>query len=255
MAEWTFEPDDFAALWYSDANDRFPNPLHYCSRFQLRDEFAAHRTVVRARYPADELEQIQLALHTLTTSDLRIEILGGTTKHKAGDGSVRMYRIVGAANPYDAVTLFQAATGDQDGVIVVRLHRREDLPSFLVKSIPASAPGKQPPATFHPDDLRRDGSYLEDVARNTPRERYQRLVQRPADGGGSASLITGAVNTLSRPWNVLQWYDIAGDGRYTELRGRHVSVYPTTPADLVTRFTAWIDAADRRLREDRDGGW
>ncbi|MGQ4599522.1 ESX secretion-associated protein EspG [Nocardia sp. R6R-6] len=250
MDEWTFDPDDFAALWYGDANDRFPNPLHYRSRFALRDEFDAHRNTVRARYPVDELERIQLALHTLSTSDLRIEILGGTTKHKGGDGSVRMYRILGARTSYHAVTLFQSATLARDGAIRLQLHSPENLPTRLVKSIPARPPGTQSPATFHPDDLRPRGDYFEDVARNTPRERYQRLLQRPADGGGSAGLLTGSINTMSRPWNVLQWYDIADDGRYTEVRGRHISIYPATPTDLVTRFTTWVDAALQRLEVD-----
>ncbi|MGO4648818.1 ESX secretion-associated protein EspG [Nocardia sp. 2YAB30] len=255
MDVWTLDPDDFAALWYGDANDRFPNPLHYRSRFTLRDEFAVHRSAVRAHYPADELERIQLALHTLTTSDIRIEILGGTTKHKGGDGSMRMYRVVGARNPYHAVTLFQSATADRDGAIRLHLCRPDNLPAHLVKSIPASPPGKQPPATFHSDDLRSRGDYFEDIVRDTPREQYQRLVHRPADGGGSASLITGAINTLSRPWNVVQWHDITDDGRYTELRGRHISIHPTTPHDLVTRFTAWIDRALERLAEDRNDTW
>ncbi|MEV2219036.1 ESX secretion-associated protein EspG [Nocardia vinacea] len=241
MAEWTWAPDDFAALWYSEANDRFPNPLHYRSRFPLRDAFAAHRLAVRARYSRDEFEHIQLAMRTLTNSDLRIEILGGTTKHKAGDGTVKIYRMVGARTPEHAVTLFQSATTDQDGPIRLRTGRPETLAIDLARAIPACPPGTHESSTFHPEDLRpRRDTYFEDVARSTPRERYERLVHRPADGGGSAGLLTGPINILSEPRHILRWRDITDDGRYTEIHGPHITVRPTTPADLAATFATWI---------------
>ncbi|WP_028477391.1 ESX secretion-associated protein EspG [Nocardia sp. CNY236] len=256
MTAWTLDPDDFAALWYGDANDRFPNPLHYHSRFGLRDEFDAHRITVRERYPFDELEHIELAMHTLSTSTVRIEILGGTTKHKGNDGSVRIYRIVGATNVYHSVTLFQSASGGNDGAIRIEISSPEELAARLVRLIPECLPGAHPAATFHPEDLRfQTNSYFEDVARNTPRERYQRLLGRPADGGGSAGLLTGSVNSVSAPQNVLQWRDITDDGRYTEVTGAHITVSPTTPADLVNRFTAWIDEATQRMADDETFTW
>ncbi|WP_405165576.1 ESX secretion-associated protein EspG [Nocardia sp. NBC_01499] len=257
MHEWTWDPDDFAALWYSDANDRFPNPLHYQSSFVLRDEFAAHAVAVRNRYSRDEMERIQLAVHTLTTSDMRIEILGGTMKHKGRDGRVRMYRIVGARNPYHAVTLTQTATVDLDGPIRLRMCRPADLPGHIAKSIPAREPGREKPATFHVGDLqpRRTG-HFEETSRGNPREQYQRLLQRPADGGGSAGLLTGPINTVSQPWNVLQWHDITDDGRYLERRsGDQISVRPVTAQELSAHFTAWIDRALQRLRADEDETW
>ncbi|WP_107654889.1 ESX secretion-associated protein EspG [Nocardia suismassiliense] len=142
MTEWTWEPDDFAALWYSDAHDRFPGPLRYTSRFALRDEFAAHRHAVRDRYTADELEEIQLALHTLGTSDVRIEILGGTSKHKKSTGrdDLREYRIIGARNAYHAVTLMQAGTATEHGPIRVRMFRPESLAARTVQALPAPPP-------------------------------------------------------------------------------------------------------------------
>ncbi|MEV4129702.1 ESX secretion-associated protein EspG [Nocardia sp. NPDC049707] len=253
MAEWTWDPDDFAALWYSEANDRFPNPLHYRSRFSLRDDFAAHRLAVCARYDRDEFEHIQLAVHTLANSDLRIEILGGTTKHRAGDGTVKIYRMVGARTPEHAVTLFQSATTDEDGQIRLRTGRPETLAIDLARAIPACASGSHEPATFHPEDLRpRRDTYLEDVARSTPRERYERLVHRPADGGGTAGLITGPINTLSEPRHVLRWHDITDDGRYTEIHGPHITVRPTTPADLAATFTTWINHTLEHLHESEE---
>ncbi|MBF6547674.1 ESX secretion-associated protein EspG [Nocardia brasiliensis] len=255
MAEWSWEPDDFASLWYSEAHDRLPSPLRYTSRFALRDEFAAHRRAVRARYSADELEEIQLALHTLSSSQLRIEILGGTSRHKnsTGPGDFREYRIIGARNPYRAVTLMQAGTETEHGPIRVRMFRPESLPARVVQSIPSCAPGSAAPATFHPDDIgRRRNGYFEDVARQTPREQYQRLLGRPADGGGTAVLVAAPWHTSAEPWQVLQWHDITDDGRYIETRGSHVAVRPATPADLTAQFTTWIERSLKRLADAHD---
>ncbi|WP_225725502.1 MULTISPECIES: ESX secretion-associated protein EspG [unclassified Nocardia] len=255
MPEWTLETDDFAALWYSAANDRFPRPLNYLSSLTHENDVVAHRTAVRSRYPRDELEEIELALHTLSTSDLRIEILGGTHKYKGSIGEAKEYRIVGARNPYRAVVLSQAVLGERNGPIRVRMFRPESLPTAVVKAVPACEPGKQKSATFHPDDLRprRDG-YLQH-SRRSPREQYERLLQRPANGGGAAGLLIGPLHSRPEPVNTVQWYDIIDDGRYVELVDRHVSVRPATPEDLIALFTGWIDRALQRLRDDENARW
>ncbi|WP_454196143.1 ESX secretion-associated protein EspG [Nocardia sp. Marseille-Q1738] len=258
MAEWTWEPDDFAALWYGDAHDRFPSPLRYTSRFTFRDDFDAHRTAVRTRYSADELDEINAAMHTLSTSELRIEILGGTCKHKNSTGrdDLREYRILGARTNYHAVVLSQAGNQHEQSPIRVRMFPADQLPTRLVNAIPACKPGTERPATFHPDDLtpRRD-TYLQDNARNTPREQYLRLLGRPADGGGIAVLLPAPLHTHAKPAKVLQWHDISNDGRYTEHRTHHITVRPTTPTDLTTHFTTWIDQALHHLESTRPETW
>ncbi|WP_054816381.1 ESX secretion-associated protein EspG [Nocardia arizonensis] len=258
MTEWLWEPDDFAALWYGDAHDRFPGPLRYTSRFAYRDEFRAHRAAVRARYDADELEEIRLALHTLGTSEVRIEILGGTCRHKRSTGreDLREYRIIGARNTFHAVTLMQSGTEHDHGPIRVRLSRPEHLPARVAADIPPCAPGSAAPEIFHPADLDppRD-RYLRDNARNTPRERYRRLLGGPADGGGTAVLLTGPTHNASAPVEVAQWHDITDDGRYTELRTTHIAVRPTTFAELSALFTGWLDRAWQRLSEADAGTW
>ncbi|MFC8527542.1 ESX secretion-associated protein EspG [Nocardia sp. NPDC057227] len=253
MTEWSWATDDFAALWYDDARDRFPSPLRYTSRFRLRDEFAAHRSAVFGRYGADERDEIGAALGTLADAVLRIEILGGSSRHRQSTGpdDVRQYRIIGARTAFRSVTAVQYGTDSEHGSIRLRMSRAEDLPARLVAAIPGCPAGSAGPETFHPDDLRQTrDSYLEDSGRNSPRDRYRRLVGRPADGGGSAVLLVGPITRLDPPLAALQWHDITGDGRYTERRGAHVSVRPTTTADLIAGFTAWIDRADQRLREE-----
>ncbi|WP_228834188.1 ESX secretion-associated protein EspG [Nocardia abscessus] len=195
MAEWTWDPDDFAALWYGDAHDRIPGPLRYTSRFAFRDDFDSHRAAVWQRYSADELDEINAAFHTLGASDLRIEILGGTCKHKNSTGphDVREYRILGARDSYRAVLLSQAGNQHEHGPIRVRMFPAEQLPARLVNAIPPCAPGTERPAMFHPRDLSPSReTYFQDNARNTPpravptpprpprrRRRHRRPAHRP----------------------------------------------------------------------------
>ncbi|MEV4126699.1 hypothetical protein [Nocardia sp. NPDC049707] len=129
--------------------------MRYTSRFAYRNEFSAHRTTVRERYSADELEQIHLALYTLGDSDIRIEILGGTCQHKntTGRDDLREYRIVGARTPHHAITLTQFGNATEHGRIRVHLFTPKNLPARIVAAMPGCRPGTAKPTTFHPDEL------------------------------------------------------------------------------------------------------
>ncbi|KZM69626.1 hypothetical protein AWN90_07545 [Nocardia terpenica] len=252
MAEWDWETDDFAALWYSDANDRFPRPLAYTSRLPTNDEVAAHRIAVRDRYDTEESERINLAFHTLTTSQLRIEILGESTT--LGKGTPREYRIVGARTPYHAVMLTQTAADGTHGRIRCRLFRPEHLAPRLARVLPSFPSGTASPETFNIEDLRQRTDN-HGYSRTSARERFERLAERPTDGGGVAGLLTGPIHSRPDPWYTAQWLDIAGDGRYLQQRTReHLTMRPATTADLTTLFTAWIDRVLQRLRET-DENW
>ncbi|WP_280504685.1 ESX secretion-associated protein EspG [Nocardia farcinica] len=255
MALWSWHTDYFAALWLGDAHDRIPGPLRHVSRFALNDEAQAHRVAVRQRYSADEWDDIRAALRTLSASDIRVEILGGSCRHRNSTGrdDLREYRVLGARAGHRAVVLTQHGTDREHGPIRLRAFDAAQLPARLTQTIPACEPGRQRPEVFHPGDLapRRDG-YAQDNARNSPRERYQRLLGRTADGGGTAVLLTGPLYKRSTPARLLQWYDISGDGRYGEERGANITVRPVTPADLTRHFAGWIDHAVDRLRPDDD---
>ncbi|AHH20598.1 putative EspG family protein [Nocardia nova SH22a] len=251
MAEWSWEPDDFAALWYSDANDRIPFPLHYTSRLATNDEVAAHRAAVRTRYDAEETQRINLAVHTLTNCDLRIEITGVSTV--LGKGTPREYRVIGARTPYHAVMLTQTASGDDDGPIRCRLFRTEQLPGRLANIVPKIPPGGGQPETFHVNDLAaRDDGYT----RNSARDRFDRLTDRRLDGSGVAGLLAGYLHRRPEPWFAIGWFDVAGDGRYIQQQSReHIAIRPAGPQDLTTYFETWIDRSLQRLRADEPDTW
>ncbi|MQY20444.1 ESX secretion-associated protein EspG [Nocardia macrotermitis] len=256
MAEWVWEPDDFAALWLGEARDRLPRPLSYTSRFPTMDAATAHRRTVRARYDADQTELIELAFHTLVNSDVRIEITGESTTF--GKGSPKEYRIVGARTPHHAVMLTQTADpGPQESVggqIRGRLFRTEQLPARLANIVPSFPAGQTKPDTFHIKDLKT--RQPETYSRNTPRDRFDRLTKQRLDGGGVAGLLTGSPFHHPNPWYTTQWLDIARDGRYLQLRTReHLTIRPATPTDLSTCFATWIERALQRLREDEPDHW
>ncbi|WP_327150239.1 ESX secretion-associated protein EspG [Nocardia sp. NBC_01329] len=259
MAEWVWEPDDFAALWYSDAYDRFPTPLRYTSRFAFNDEARAHRLTVRDRYSREERAGIQVALDTLGTSEMRIEILGSTCAHKRSTGrdDRRQYRIVGARTEAYAVMLSQVGAEGDYGPIQVRLFRPENLAARLVSGLAPCTPGTGEAATFHPGDLEpRQEAHFEDHRRARAREEYRKLIGREKDGSGCAVLLMGRFDAATEPARVLRWHDIAGDGRYTEQRGNHVTVRPATSAEFTRHFGTWLDNAWRRLEEERaDAAW
>ncbi|WP_063065847.1 ESX secretion-associated protein EspG [Nocardia violaceofusca] len=251
MAEWSWDPDDFAVLWYSDANDRIPVPLRYTSKLATNDEVTAHRAAVRARYGTDEFEQLNLALHTLTTSELRIEIHGESAV--LGKGRPREYRVIGARTPYHAVMLTQTADGDADGPVRCRLFPTDQLAGRLAAIVPGCPPGNGKPGTFHIDDLRGpDDGYT----RNSARDRFHRLTARPLDGTGMAGLLAGYLHSRPEPWNILGWFDVTGDGRYLREQSReHIAIRPAASRDLAAHFETWIDRAVRRLREEQPVTW
>ncbi|WP_235747983.1 ESX secretion-associated protein EspG [Nocardia coffeae] len=251
MTQWAWEPDDFAALWFSDANDRIPGLLRFTSRFAYNDEFELHRPAVRGRYDADELEQIDLALHTVTTSDMRIEILGSTTKYPGSTGAARTYRIIGARNLHHATVLYQITEGEVDGRIRAHSCRPEQLGARLVATIPAREPGRAQPITVHPRDIRDNH---QSATGSTPAERYRRLLARPVDGNGTAALLLGPIHAYPDPVQEIMWCDF-DDGRYLQVRGEHISIRPAVAKDLSARFGAWIENAVQRQREEQYERW
>ncbi|RMI35072.1 ESX secretion-associated protein EspG [Nocardia stercoris] len=248
MAEWSWETDDFAAFWYSDANDRFPYPIAYTSRFATADAAAAHRAAVRARYDADQTELIQLAMDTVTASDVHIEIVGSSTTF--GNGSPREYRMLGARTMSHAVLLTQAADDGVHGAIRCRLFPSEQLGRRLGDVLPAAKPGSGRTETFHLADLQPD------APDSRAAQRFEQLGRRRFDGSGQAALYTGNIHARPDAWFETRWVDVTGDGRYLQqLNGEHLTLRPVSAGDLATGFDSWIARALDRLRADEPDTW
>ncbi len=255
MSEWTWEPDDFAALWLNDAHDRFPGPLGYTSRFPTVEEAQAHRAAVHARYDRDETELIQLAFHTLSNCDLQIRIVGESTR--IGGNRRRMYRLLAAQTAHHAVLLSQTVTDDVEERIRCRLFRPDNLPSRIANLFPEFPAGRSPSQTFHIDDITPGRRGREDGYRDSPGKQFQRLLAMPRDGGGIVELLPGPLNARAESWYNAQWFDIVDEGRYLARRDREqVHVRPATGDDLRALFTNWIDRTLTRQRErENEHAW
>ena len=246
MAEWIWEPDDFAALWFSPGRDRFPFPLGFTSRFDNVAALEEYERAVRRRYDVDEHELIELAFHTLTRADFRIEIVGGSRTF--GGGRERGYRLLAAQSGYRAVLFSQTETGGVEERIRCRVLLPEELPGKLGWIVPEFPTGTHPAHTFHVADIRgpRGGSGWQ----RTPGDRLDAILARPIDGGAHADLRPGSVTDRSEPWYTAHWADVQDDGRYLLRRSReHLTVSPAGSADLTALFGGWTEAAQRRLRE------
>ncbi|MFR9753403.1 ESX secretion-associated protein EspG [Nocardia sp. 004] len=253
MTEWVWEPDAFAALWYSEGIDRFPRPLRFLSKYQTRDAYDAHRARVLAALDEEQRELIRLAFHTLTEGQLRIEIRGGSTA--TDRGAIREYRVVGACTTDYGMALAQSTVDDIDGPVHGRLFPAEQLPRRLARLLPACPAGAQPAATFAVRDLN-SRSAPEHYSRRSPREQYEALTRRPIDGGGNARLLVGHILERPAPWYSMQWVDVTGDGRYLRHRtSEHIDIRPVVAADFAAGFTTWIDHARGRLRADESSTW
>ena len=253
---WTWEPDTFAAHWFSEGNDRMPAPLRYRSRFPTLDGFDAHRDAVRAAHDAEERERIALLVHTLAHCDMRIEILCGSVKHRGGDGSTRKdLRLVGARTHAHAAVLSQTAVHGTDSDIRAQLVRADQLPAVLAAALPPCEPGRDKPVTFDLGDVKPAAptGYVPDTDPRNPRQQFSQLARRPADGGGHAILRLGNFHAAHNRHRALQWFDITSDGRYLEQRNRtHLELRPATAQGFTAVFAGWIEQAQRILREMAD---
>ncbi|MFF0544050.1 ESX secretion-associated protein EspG [Nocardia thailandica] len=252
MAEWIWEPDDFAALWFGPGRDRFPFPLGFTSRFDDVAALGEHERAVRRRYEVDERELIELAFHTVTHADFRIEIVGGSRTF--GGGRERGYRLLAAQTAHRAVLFSQTETGGVEERIRCRVLRPEELPGKLGWIVPEFPAGTYPADTFPVADIRgpRGGSGRQ----RTPGDRLDGILARPIDGGAHAHLRPGSVTDTSEPWHSARWADVRDDGRYLLRRSReHLTVSPAGSAHLTALFGGWIEAARRRLREGRAAAW
>jgi hypothetical protein len=253
---WNWDPDTFATHWFTEANDQMPAPLRYRSRFPTLEELDAHRVAVRASCDSDERQRIGLLMHTVSRCDMRVEIIGSTVRHHQGDGTThKQYRIVGAYTSHYAAVLFQTAMHGEFGDIRADLLRPASLPAAISAAIPQCVPGTAPPSTFHLDDVKPptapQSSYFADDSRGVEHRRFRRIADRPMDGGGHAVLRLGDYHARPNRHRFIQWFDIAGDGRYVEQRNStHLDIRSTTPEKFTGIFASWIDSAVARLRQD-----
>ncbi|MBF6327878.1 ESX secretion-associated protein EspG [Nocardia transvalensis] len=249
MTSWSFEAEEFAALWYGPANDRMLYPLDYLSRFSHineRDRFWArvrHEYSEHGRLGWDEADLLRRAFAVLTDPEVWAEMHG--VCEKAGP-----IRVAAARHDRHAALAVQFTLRPR---IEVSIIGADKLPATLTKLLPKRPPGTHRAEKFEAADLSpQHQPAIGHSGETGPRERYQQLVRRPSTGAGVVTVFRGPRVRGTRPprkVGSVRWYDIDGDGRYLETGSRTLTVRPADPNALQAALCRLLDHALTEYRE------
>ncbi|MFI5775580.1 ESX secretion-associated protein EspG [Nocardia sp. NPDC051570] len=249
MATWSFDSEEFAALWYGPANDRMLYPLDYLSRFSHvteRDRYwaeARHEYSEHGRLSWNEADLLRRAFTVLTAPEAWAEIHGVSDE----SGPVR---VAAARHDRHAALALQFTRQTHIELTIIPA---EQLPAHLLTLLPPCPPGTHPPEAFGAADLYPENQpVLRYSGESTPLQRYRRLVRRPATGAGVITVFRGPRhigNRQPRKVGTLRWYDIDADGRYLETGTRTLTVRPAEPRALQSTLTRLLDHALTEYRE------
>jgi hypothetical protein len=249
MASWSFDAEEFAALWYGPANDRMLYPLDYLSRFSHVNERDAYWATVRHDYSEhgrlawDEADLLRRAFTVLTAPQAWAEMHGVCDR-------VGPIRVAAARHDRHAALAVQFTRRPR---IDVSITAAQNLPARLAKLLPKRPPGTQRAEAFVASDLYPERQpIVRYTGESTPLERYQRIVRRPSTGAGVVTVFRGPRHTGARqPRKVgtVRWHDIGGDGRYMETGTRTITVAPADPNALQAAFARLLDHAITEYRE------
>ncbi|WP_280336668.1 ESX secretion-associated protein EspG [Nocardia wallacei] len=249
MASWSFDEEEFAALWFGPANDRMLYPLDYLSRFghvNERDRFwsrVRQEYSERGRLSWNEADLLRRAFTVLTDPEVWAEIHG--VSDQAGP-----IRVAAARHDRHAALAMQFTRRSR---IELSITAADRLPERLTMLLPEQPPGTRPAQAFVAADLYPERQpILRYTGESTPLQRYRELIRRPATGAGVVTVFRGPRRQGLRPprkVGTVRWYDIEGDGRYMETGSRTITV---RPADTPTIRGAVTRLLDHALLEFRD---
>ncbi|WP_280384913.1 ESX secretion-associated protein EspG [Nocardia wallacei] len=249
MASWSFDEEQFAALWYGPANDRMLYPLHYLSQFGHVNERDRHWAQIRHEYSEqgrlswNEADLLRRAFAVLTDPEVWAEIHG--VSQQAGP-----IRVAAARHDRHAALAMQFTRRSR---IEVSITAADRLPDRLAMLLPEQSPGTRAAEAFAAADLYPERQpILRYTGESTPLQRYRRLVRRPAGGAGVITVFRGPRRQgLRSPRKVgtMRWYDIDDDGRYMETGSRTLTVRPADAASVRGAITRLLDHALLEYRE------
>ncbi|WP_216903636.1 ESX secretion-associated protein EspG [Nocardia alni] len=249
MTTWSFEEEEFAALWFGPANDRMLYPLDYLSRFahtNERDRFweqVRHHYSDKGELTWDQADMLRRAFTVLTAPEVWAEVHG--VSDQAGP-----IRVAAARHDRQAALAIQFTRKPR---IEISLITADTLATQLAGLLPHCPPGARPPEAFAVTDLYPERHPTVHYAgESTPLQRYRRLIRRPADGAGLITVFRGPRNTgAEQPRKVgcVRWYDIRDDGRYLESGNNTITVQPADQPAIQSAIARLLDSA---LDEYRD---
>jgi len=281
---WTLTPDQFAAAWARTDGDRIPYPLavrpsardaleraaqqpeldQWCARILDADLEAALRVLARpsvlvevygrqaddAQDPATPVGGEEQAAAIAPPPE------GGPAEcvDRTGTPDARPVRVLGASRGHVAVVAAQRPGDDPERGGPVRLHvgHPGNLAARVISALPQCPPGTGARLSAPLAKVRLDSRDLVTVPVSGPTTdaRIRRLLGRPRSGIGQIVVSAerragGAEPPGLRPFGVLCWIDVGGDGRYAVRTGAEVHVAPVTAESFGAYLRPMLEAAER----------
>jgi hypothetical protein len=235
MHNWRLRPELFDALWAGTGQDRIPYPFRIVSAHPGLNAYVAEQNRLCESFAGAEHDDVKSALAVLAEPEVYVEVSGSTVDETP-------IRIIGAQGRGWAVIAAQlpGRAPHIGGDVVVGAGAAGRLGAQLIGLIPQNAAGRHRFRRRDEEDLGFSRGILQDVNRVAPRPRLESAVQRGYAGRGKVRVFRGPRYGTGRDVGVMQWIDIAGDGRY--LIGPHdpAAAHPAGPDQLVSSLDTLI---------------
>jgi len=279
---WTLTPDQFAAAWARADGDRIPYPL--AVRPSARDTFerAAQQPELDEWCERTLDADFEAALRVLARPSVLVEVFGqhgtvtgqdpaeiGETSHaiapppetepadltdRTDAADTRPVRVLGATSGNIAVVAAQrpGSVPERGGTVRLYVGNPDNLAARIISVLPECPPGGGTRLNAPLAKVRLDSRDLVTVPVSGPTTdaRIRRLLNRPRAGIGqivvSARRRGGEAEPANlRPFGVLCWIDVGGDGRYAVRTGTDVHVAPVTAEAFGAHLRPMLEAAEK----------
>ncbi|MGN2636156.1 ESX secretion-associated protein EspG [Nocardia takedensis] len=158
-------------------------------------------------------------------------------------------RVLGAAAGHIAVVAAQCpgVAPDRGGDIRLSIGGPKSLAARVVSMLPGNRAGGLPRLTAPAGRVREDSRDLVTVPVAGPSApaRIRRLLASPREGIGQIVVSTRRADGDLRPFGVLCWIDVLGDGRYAVRTGADVDLAPVDGEGFTAHLRPMLNAAGR----------
>nr|WP_232541521.1 ESX secretion-associated protein EspG [Nocardia bovistercoris] len=158
-------------------------------------------------------------------------------------------RVLGAAAGHIAVVAAQqpGSAADRGGDVRLLIGGPKSLAARVISALPGNSPGGLPRLSAPLPRVREDSRDLVTmpVAGPAAPARIRRLFGRPRAGIGQIVVSTRRPDADLKPFGVLCWIDVAGDGRYAVRTGADVDVTPVDAEGFTAQLRPMLNAAGR----------
>jgi hypothetical protein len=177
--------------------------------------------------------------------------IGGTTAGTSADTPIRPVRILGAVAGDIAVVAAQrmGTAPDRGGNVRMFVDEMRNLSARIISVLPENTPGVLPRLTAPLAMVGADSRNLVTVpvaGPSTP-ARIRKLLKQSRDGIGQIVVSVRRPDGQTRPFGVLCWIDVVGDGRYAVRTGVDVDIVPVNAQQFTGQLRPMVTAAERTI--------